>query len=97
MGILPGMRNMDNSESRGQQASRHETIAGLLASALDMEDQVSNEVYEEYMRLKRWPPGFDEGVFREIKKRLAILIRDTKRHKQILDALVKEHGGNEQR
>jgi hypothetical protein len=70
-------------------------MAGFLTAALDMEDQISGGVYEDYMRPENWPPGLSEGVFAQIKSRLTTLIRDTKRHKEILQRVSKANGHDE--
>ena len=76
-------------------AGKQETIGGVLASALNMEDDISSGVYQDYMSRKHWPEQLDEEAFLEIRKRLTVLIEDTKKHKKILQALVKAHAGNE--
>lgn len=85
------MSNTRRNDSQGRGAGKPDTIAGFLADALNMEDQISSGVYEDYMRPENWPEGLDEGVFREIQRRLNILIRDTRRHKETLQTLLKEH------
>jgi hypothetical protein len=70
-------------------------MAGFLASALNMEDQISGGVYEDYMRPENWPGGLSDGVFGQIKSRLTTLIRDTKRHREILQRLSKANGHDE--
>jgi hypothetical protein len=74
---------------------KHETIGGMLASALNMEDEISGGVYEDYLDRKRWPEQLDDEVFAEISKRLTVLIEDTVKHKKIIQALVREHGREE--
>jgi len=74
---------------------KQDTIGGVLASALNMEDDISGGVYQDYMSRKHWPERLDEEAFAEIRKRLTVLIEDTKKHKKILQALVREHAGNE--
>ena len=76
-------------------APKQETIGGVLASALNMEDDISGGVYQDYMNRKHWPEQLDDDVFAEIRKRLTVLIEDTKKHKKILQALVKEHARDE--
>lgn len=82
----------DHSSSADPKAGKPDTIGGVLASALSMEDEISTGVYEEYLDRQHWPERLDEGVFLEIKKRLTVLIEDTKKHKKILQALSKEYG-----
>jgi hypothetical protein len=71
---------------------RPKTLAGLLASSLDMEDEISSGVYKDYMELDNWPAGTDQNVFQEIRKHLAILIEDTLRHRKIIAGLINQYG-----
>jgi hypothetical protein len=75
--------------------SNHDAIAGVLASALNMEDDISSGVYDDYLNRSYWPEQLDEGTFAEIRQRLTVLIEDTRKHKKIIEALVREHGKNE--
>jgi hypothetical protein len=90
-----GMSDLQRNESVGQGESRQDTIAGFLASALNMEDQISSGAYDDYMSPGNWPAELDEKVFHEIRRRLTTLTRDTKRHREILQRLVREYGGDE--
>lgn len=81
----------DNSGERAE-ADVPETIGGILASALTMEDQISSGVYEDYMRREDWPGPLDEEVFGQIHRRLTTLVEDTKKHRKILEALVGRYG-----
>ena len=89
------MTPMEHDDSYGQETGRQETLAGFLASALNMEDQISSGVYADYLERENWPVGLDEPAFHEIKRRLTTLIRDTKRHREILQRLGKETSRNE--
>jgi len=62
--------------------SRHEpkTIAGLLLSALDMEDSMAHSVYHDYMDRNNWPAALKDETFEEIRKHLTTLLDDTQRH-----------------
>jgi len=82
----------DNTGGAGSNAPEHETIDGMLASALNMEDDISSGVYEDYMNRRHWPKQLDDDVFLQIKQRVSVLIEDTKKHKQILKALIREYG-----
>lgn len=82
----------NNIAGDGSNTAKHETIGGMLASALNMEDDISSGVYEDYMSRRHWPEQLDEGAFAEIKKRLTVLVEDTKKHKKIIEALVREYG-----
>jgi len=89
-----GLMNMraDNPAGDGSGAAEHETIGGMLASALNMEDEISSGVYEDYLDHRHWPEELGDDVFVEIKRRLTVLIEDTKKHKKILQALGREYG-----
>ncbi len=82
----------DNPAGDGSHARRHETIGGMLASALNMEDEISSGVYEDYLNRRHWPEQLGDDAFAEIRRRLTVLIEDTKKHKKILHALVNEYG-----
>ena len=82
----------DNTAGSGSNAARQETIGGMLASALNMEDEISSGVYEDYLNRRHWPDELEEDVFANVQRRLAVLIDDTKKHKKILRALVREYG-----
>lgn len=82
---------MDNAQTRAN-SGRHETIGGVLAAALNMEDDISGGVYLEYLERSRWPAQLDDDVFVEIERRLTLLIEGIAKHKKILRALVREHG-----
>ncbi|MDI6450276.1 hypothetical protein [Anaerobaca lacustris] len=85
----------DNLADDGPHARRHETVGGMLTSALNMEDEISSGVYEDYLDHRHWPAQLDDDVFVEIGRRLTVLIDDTKKHKKILQALVNEYGKDE--
>ena len=81
----------DNSTAQTQ-TNEHDTIGGMLASALNMEDEISGGVYRDYLDRKRWPEQIDDETFAEITKRLTVLVEDTIKHQKIIQALVREHG-----
>lgn len=58
-------------------------IAGFLASALDIEDNMSKEVYSEFLDRGSWPKQLSDDCFQEIKSLLDILIKDTEEHKKM--------------
>ena len=76
-------------------ANGPQTVAGLLTTALNMEDQIGGGVYEEYRDRAHWPATLDEQVFSQIRERLTTLIEDTRKHRKILEALIREHGTDE--
>lgn len=71
---------------------RRKTLAGYLASALNMEDEISNGIYLDYLKTRNWPGTISHDTFREIATRLTVLIDDTKKHRKIIEALLKDHG-----
>lgn len=75
-------------------AVRHDTIGGVLAAAVSMEEDISAGVYRDYLRRENWPEQLDEDAFAEIRKRLTVLIKGIEKHKRIINALVREHGRN---
>lgn len=64
-------------------------LAGHLLSALEMEDKVSGDVYNEYENRSTWPAELPEEVFVNIQKMLRILINQTDQHKSAFRALQK--------
>jgi len=68
------------------------TISGLLISALDMEDEIAHSVYRDYIERKSWPVELKDETFEEIRKNLAILLQDTKRHRNIIKNLQSKLG-----
>jgi hypothetical protein len=67
-------------------------MAGVLAAAVNMEEDISGGVYRDYLRRENWPAQLDDEVFAEVRKRLTVLLKDIEKHKRIISALVKEHG-----
>lgn len=91
--IFRTMDGKDAQNARGMEGSgKHETIGGVLAAALNMEDDISEGVYEDYLDRSRWPKQLDDEVFIEIEKRLNVLIQGVVKHKKILKALVEQYG-----
>jgi tryptophanyl-tRNA synthetase len=69
-------------------------LANFLASALDMEEEISNSVYKDYMDAKNWPGNLKPEVFQNIRQYLNTLIEDTRRHKKIIMELIEQYGGD---
>jgi hypothetical protein len=90
----PYMENSDKQQDR-ERAPGPKLLAGYLASALNMEDEISNGIYADYLDPKNWPEGIAPEVFKQITDRLTVLIDDTKKHKKIIEALAKKHGQNQ--
>ncbi|MGA1980248.1 MAG: hypothetical protein ABSG99_06775 [Sedimentisphaerales bacterium] len=71
---------------------KQDTLANFLTSALDMEDEISNSVYKDYVNAKNWPKNLKPEAFQQIKEYLTILIEDTRRHRKIIAGLIEKHG-----
>lgn len=84
--------NTANNDAEKPAEQKPKIIAGYLASAMDLEDEVSDSIYREYMEPARWPPGIDMDVFQEIQKYLTTLIEDTERHRIIISGLIEKYG-----
>jgi hypothetical protein len=78
--------------ARNPDAVRQDTVGGVLAAAVNMEEDISSGVYRDYLQRRNWPQQLDDQVFAEIRKRLTVLIEGIERHKRIIHALVREHG-----
>jgi hypothetical protein len=70
---------------------KQDTLANFLTSALDMEDEISNSVYKDYVNAKNWPKNLKPEVFKNIKEYLTVLIEDTRRHRKIILGLIKQY------
>jgi tryptophanyl-tRNA synthetase len=70
-------------------------LANFLASALDMEDEISNSVYKDYINAKNWPKNLKPEVFQNIRQYLNVLIEDTQKHKKIILELIEQYGQSE--
>jgi len=86
------MAEKDINNPAGNRATR---LAGFLASALDMEDEISNSIYKDYLDAKNWPENLKPDVFENIKRYLNVLIEDTQRHRKIILGLMKQYGQDE--
>ncbi|MBN1392367.1 MAG: hypothetical protein JW947_06140 [Sedimentisphaerales bacterium] len=73
---------------------KQDTLANFLTAALDMEDEISNSVYKDYVKAENWPKNLKPDAFRQIKEYLNVLIEDTQRHRKIIAGLVKQYGQN---
>jgi hypothetical protein len=73
---------------------KQDTLANFLTAALDMEDEISNSVYKDYMDAKNWPKNLKSEAFQSIRQHLDILIEDTQRHRKIILELIKQYGQN---
>jgi hypothetical protein len=73
---------------------KQDTLANFLTAALDMEDEISNSVYKDYIKAENWPKNLKPEAFQSIKQYLTILIEDTRRHRKIIVSLLEKHGKN---
>jgi hypothetical protein len=71
---------------------KQDTLANFLAAALDMEDEISNSIYKDYMDAKNWPKNLKPEAFQSIRQYLNVLIEDTRRHRKIIAGLIEQHG-----
>lgn len=81
--------NQDTNNSAGY---KQKTLANFLASALDMEDEISGSVYKDYMGAKYWPKNLKPEIFQNIKQYLNVLIEDTRKHRKIILGLMQKYG-----
>ncbi|MFZ0034556.1 MAG: hypothetical protein WAK60_06170 [Sedimentisphaerales bacterium] len=88
--------NMDNKDTNNPAGKRAKILAGFLASALDMEDEISGGVYKDYIEAKNWPKNLKPEAFQSIREHLNILIEDTRRHKKTISGLIEQHGQDDQ-
>ncbi|MDP2741165.1 MAG: hypothetical protein Q8O66_00540 [bacterium] len=70
------------------------TANEYLASALDLEDRMSLEVYGELLDQNAWPADLDKEVFENIKQLLGIVIEETEMHKKAFSELQKKLSDN---
>lgn len=87
---------MDNKDANRSAGKREKIVANFLASALDMEDRVSNSVYRDYMDVKYWPKNLKPEIFKNIQECLNILIEDTEKHRKIILGLMQKYGDDKQ-
>lgn len=59
-----------------------ENITGFLNLALEIEDEMSKDVYGTYLKRKAWPADLPDEVFEAITNSLMILINETEDHRQ---------------
>jgi Mn-dependent DtxR family transcriptional regulator len=73
---------------------KQNTLANFLTTALDMEDEIANSVYKDYIKAENWPKNLKPETFQQIKEYLTILIEDTRRHRKIIEGLIKQNDRN---
>ena len=75
-----------------KETNKPKTLSGFLASALDMEEEISNSVYRDYMNPDTWPAELEPEIFQNIRQYLSILIKDTQKHRKIILAIIEQYG-----
>jgi len=88
--------NMDSKDTTKSADKKVKILAGFLAEAIDMEDEVSNSVYKDYMDAKNWPKNVKPEIFQNIKQHLNVLIEDTRKHRKIILELMQNYGKDKQ-
>jgi tryptophanyl-tRNA synthetase len=73
---------------------KQDILGNYLATALDMEDEIANSVYKDYVNAKNWPKNLRPDAFEKIKEFLTILIEDTRRHRKIIAGLIEQYDRN---
>ena len=77
------MGKVQKNNGNNYNKSAVKTVGHYLASALDMEDQISNGVYQEYLDLNNWPADLETDKIEMVREYLTILIKDTEKHKNM--------------
>jgi hypothetical protein len=88
--------NTDSNATIKSTGNKEKILANFLASALDMEDEVSNSVYNDYMDVKNWPKNIKPEIFQSIKQYLTVLIEDTRKHRKIILGLMQKYDRDKQ-
>ncbi len=88
---------MQSTERRKATARRREPekIAGILLSALDMEDEIAHSVYRDYLDRRNWPADLKDETFERIREYLTTLLDDTDRHRKIIKHLQSKLSSND--
>lgn len=60
---------------------KDDSVIEFLDLALAIEDQMSRDVYGEYLGRKIWPEELEDEVFEAITTSLMILIKETEEHR----------------
>ena len=71
-------------------------LAGYLAEALDMEDQINISIYKDYLNAKYWPRTLQPDISETITQYLNTLIEDTLKHRKTIAVLIEKYGKNNQ-
>ena len=82
-GVFPIVIRMEANQPRRKPL----TVAGVLASALDMEDQMSHGVYRDYLNRTLWPKPLSDEAFAQIREMLTTLLNETAKHERMITTL----------
>jgi len=88
--------NTDSKDTNKSAGNKPKILAGFLASSLDMEDEISNSVYKDYMDTKNWPKNLNPEAFQNIRQYLDVLIEDTRKHRETILSLIEQYGQDNQ-
>ena len=84
--------NADTTNSAGGA----KMLAGYLAAALDMEDEINTSIYKDYLNRNNWPTHLQPDIFETIIQYLNVLIEDTQTHRKIIAVLIEKYGRDKQ-
>lgn len=88
--------NTDSKDTNKSAGNKPKILAGFLASSLDMEDEISNSVYKDYMDTKNWPKNLNPEAFQNIRQYLDVLIEDTRKHRETILSLIEQYDQDNQ-
>jgi hypothetical protein len=86
----------ENQNANEPAAPGPKILAGYLASALDMEDRVSNSIYRDYLLRENWPKNLKPEIFQNIRQYLNVLIEDTEKHRKTILSIIEKYEQDEQ-
>jgi hypothetical protein len=85
-------QSLKNTNDSGKRNPK--TVAGYLASALDMEELLSSGVYGDYLDPKNWPPNLESKTFETIKEHILTLLDGIEKHKKMFSDLNRLYGND---
>ena len=80
------MQSTDTEKTVGSH-KEPKKIAGILVSALEMEDEIAHSIYNDYMDRKNWPVSLKDQTFEQIHMYLSTLLDDTQLHRNMIQHL----------
>ncbi len=90
------MENTQNQQDHPTSTDETKVIGNYLISALDMEDEISNSVFCDYMDADNWPAELKPDIFQKIREYLTVLIEDTRKHRKIILGFIQKYGRDKQ-